>query len=90
MAADERPLSLTSVQLAEIWRSLGKEAMKALEPAGLKVGEVVPQTMHLLPFSHHLRKKIPAIKPYLYALLHGQVLVIDPVSKKIISIVDKN
>jgi hypothetical protein len=72
---------------AEIWRSLSKEAMKTSEPAGLNVGEMVPDTMHLLPFAHSLRKKIPAIRPYLYTLLQGQVLIVDPSTKKIVSIV---
>jgi len=81
------PLSLTSAQQAEIWRGLGKEAMKTLVPAGLHIGEVVPNTMHLLPFARDLRKKLPMIRPYLYALLHGQVLIIDPRTRKIVSIV---
>jgi hypothetical protein len=87
--ADRRTLSLTAVQRVEIWRSLGKQAVKTSEPAGLNVGEAVPDTMHLLSFAHSLRKKIPAIRPYLYALLHGQVLIVDPGSKKIISIVSE-
>jgi hypothetical protein len=43
--------------------------------------------MHLLSFSRSLRKKIPAIKSYLYTLLHGQVLIVDPSTKKIVAIV---
>jgi hypothetical protein len=89
-AAGRRPLSLTSAQRAEIWRHLGKEAMRALEPAGLKVGEAVPQTMHLLPFARRLRRKIPEINRYFYTLLHGQVLIVDPASKKIVSIVEES
>ena len=89
-AADRRPLSLTSAQRAEIWRHLSNEAMRALEPAGLKVGEAVPQTMHLLSFARRLRRRIPEIRPYFYTLLHGQVLIVDPVSKKVVSIVEEN
>jgi Protein of unknown function (DUF1236) len=86
-AGGKRTLSLTSTKRAEIWRSLSKGAMKTSEPAGLNVGEKVPDTMHLLPFAHSLRKKIPAIRPYLYTLLQGQVLIVDPSTKKIVSIV---
>lgn len=89
-AAARRSLSLTSAQRAEIWHHLSKEAMAALEPAGLKVGEAVPQTMHLLTFARRLRRKIPETKPYLYTLVHGQVLIIDPASKKVVSIVEGN
>ncbi len=83
---DRPALSLTSVQRATIWGSLSKQATKTLEPAGLNVGDVVPDTMHLLSFSGSLRKKIPAIRPYLYTLLHGQVLIVDPSTKKIVAI----
>jgi hypothetical protein len=83
----QRTLSLTSTQRAQIWRSLGEEATRASEPAGLNVGEAVPDTVHLLSFARTLRKRIPAIRPYLYALLHGQVLMIDPGTRKIVAIV---
>ena|SRR5579872_6485155 len=82
-------LSLTHAQQSAIWRALGKEAAKAQEPAGLNVGEAVPDTMNVLPFSHRLRNKIRAIGHYRYALMHGQVLIVDPETKKIIAIVGK-
>jgi hypothetical protein len=82
-------LTLTSTQRARIWRDLGKEATRASEPAGLNVGEVVPDTMHVLSFARALRKKIPAIRPYQYTLLHGQVLMIDSGTRKIVAIVSE-
>ena len=85
--ARRRELSLNSAQRAEIWRSLGKDAMKTQIPAGLNVGEVVPHTMHLLRFERRLRRKVPAMRHYVYGLLQGQVLVIDPGTKKIVAIV---
>ena len=85
--AHARQLSFTSAQRAEIWRSLGKEAMRTQIPAGLNIGEAVLDTMHLLPFGRHLRKKIPALRHHVYALLNGQILVIEPKTKKIIAVV---
>jgi hypothetical protein len=82
-----RTLSLTSTQRAQIWRDLGKDATNTSEPAGLNVGEAVPDSMHLLSFARALRKRIPAIRPYRYTLVHGQVLIIDPGTKKIVAIV---
>ena len=38
-------LHLTSPDRAAIWRSLGKDAMSTSVPAGLHVGEAVPDTM---------------------------------------------
>jgi hypothetical protein len=82
-------LSLTHAQQSEIWRALGKSADKAQEPAGLSVGEVVPDTMNVLPFSRHLRAKVRAIGHYRYALMHDRVLIVDPETKKIIAIVGR-
>jgi len=61
--------------------------MNASEPAGLSVGEAVPDTMHSLSFARALRKRIPAIRPYRYTLLHGQVLIIAPGTRKIVGVV---
>jgi hypothetical protein len=83
----ENALSLTSPEQGRIWRSLGKEATRTSVPAGLHVGEVIPETMRLLPFAPKLCKRTPAIRSYSYALLQGQVLIIDPQAKKIVSIV---
>lgn len=80
-------LSLSSRQQAAIWRNLGADAMKTEIPAGLHVGEVVPDTMHLLPFTRHLRGKIPAIRHYQYTLLQGQVLIVEPSTRKIVAVV---
>jgi hypothetical protein len=83
----KQPLSLSAAQQSEIWRAFGTRARKTQEPAGLNVGEAVPDTMNVLRFNRRLRQKIPSIGPYRYALLHGQVLIVDPKTKQIISII---
>jgi len=88
-AGEKRQLSLTHAQRSEIWHALRKPAEKTQEPAGLHVGEAVPDTMNVLSFEHKLRKKIRAIRPYRYALLHDQVLIVDPETKKIIAILGR-
>jgi hypothetical protein len=82
-------LHLTSPDRAVIWQSLGKDAISTSVPAGLHVGQAVPDTMRLLPFARHLRKKIPAIGSYSYALLQGQVLIVDRRARTIVSIVSE-
>ena len=86
-AAQRYALSLDAAQRAAIWRSLGHDAMKTQLSAGLSIGETVPDTMHLLPFARRLRKKNPGLRRHVYALVHGQVLVIEPKTKKIIAVV---
>jgi hypothetical protein len=55
----------------------------------LHVGEDIPDTMRLFAFDRHLRKKIPAIRSYAYALLQGHVLIVDRRARKIVSIVSE-
>jgi Protein of unknown function (DUF1236) len=78
---------LTSAERSEIWRILSEPANRTSVPTGLNVGEKVPNTIRLLSFAHDLRKRIPEIWPYSYALLHDQVLIVDPRSKAIVAIV---
>jgi hypothetical protein len=85
----QTPIDLTSTDRAEIWRNLGKDAMATSIPAGLYVGEQVPDTMRLLPFGRHLRDRVPATRSCFYALLHGQVLIVDRRARVIVSIVSE-
>jgi hypothetical protein len=88
-AGEHRELSLTHAQSSEIWRALGKRADKAQEPGGLHVGDAVPNTQNVLSFEHNLRKKIRAIRHYRYTLVHDQVLIVDPETKRIVAIVGR-
>jgi hypothetical protein len=87
VAYAQTPIDLTSSDRAEIWRVLGKDAMATSIPAGLHVGEQVPDTMRVLSFSRHLRKNVPAVGHYAYALLQGEVLIVDRRARRIVSIV---
>jgi len=80
-------LSLSSSERADIWGSLQKKAMDAEIPPGLKVGDTVPETMNLLAFSHRLRRKVHSVRSYRYVLVHGQVLIVSPRTKKIVAVV---
>jgi hypothetical protein len=85
----ESALRLTSAGRTAIWKSLGKDATDTQLAAGLQVGEKVPEPMNVLPFTARIRKKVPAIKPYSYALVNGQVLIVDTQTRKIVAIVSK-
>jgi len=88
-APAQSALRLTSAGRAAIWKSLGKDATDTQLAAGLKVGEKIPDPMNVLPFTARVRKKVPAIKPYSYALVNGQVLIVDAQSRKFVAIVSK-
>jgi hypothetical protein len=88
-AIAQSTVHLTSAGRAAIWKSLGKDATDTQLAAGLQVGEKVPDPMNVLPFTARVRKKVPAIKPYSYALVKGQVLIVDAQTRKIVAIVSK-
>jgi hypothetical protein len=80
-------IDLTSSDRAEIWRVLGRSATDTQVPAGLQVGDKVPRPMRALSFSKQLRNKVPAIAHYAYALVNGEVLIVDRRARRIVSIV---
>jgi hypothetical protein len=82
-------VDLSSSGRAAIWRSLGKDATDTQVAAGLQVGQTVPDPMRVLPFSKDLRKRVPAVRSYSYALVNGQVLIVDVRTRKIVAIVSK-
>jgi Protein of unknown function (DUF1236) len=88
-AGAQSAVRLTSAGRAAIWKALGKTATDTQVAAGLQVGETVPEPLRVLPFTARVRKKVPAIKPYSYALVNGQVLIVDAQTRKIVAIVAK-
>jgi hypothetical protein len=89
LAAHAQTVDISSDARAAIWKSLGKNATDTQVAAGLAVGQTVPDPMQVLPFSGHLRKKVPAVRSYSYALVNGQILIVEARSRKIVAIVSK-
>jgi hypothetical protein len=88
-AGAQSAIDISSAGRAAIWRSLGKDATDTQVAAGLQVGQTAPDPMRVLPFSKHLRKTVPAIRSYSYALVNGQVLIVDARNRKIVAIISK-
>jgi hypothetical protein len=86
-AAAPHTLSLSSRDQVQIWRHLRQLATRTSIPAGLHVGEVVPDTMDSRAFARDVRRKVPVLRSYSYALTHNQVLIVDRRSKKIVAVV---
>jgi ABC-type sugar transport system substrate-binding protein len=87
--APKDQLSLTSAQEHSIVQSLNKSAKKEAAPAGFKasVGQTVPNTIALHNFPSDAASQVPAVKPYDYAMLQGQLLIVNPQDKKIIDVI---
>ena len=89
LAAHAQTVDISADGRAAIWKSLGKNATDTQVAAGLEVGQTVPDPMQVLPFSRHLRKNVPAVRSYSYALVNGQILIVEARTRKIVAIVSK-
>ena len=80
-------LKLSAEQRAAIWKQLGGRATSAGMPnRTLIIGETVPDTMKLQSMPGKVTNRVPAVKPYQYAMVHGQLLIVNPSTKKIAAI----
>lgn len=85
---ESHSLKLSVAQRADIWKALGSKAGQAA-PAGFepKVGEAVPNSVQLRSLPGTVTNQVPAVKPYEYAMLHSQLLIVDPSTKKVVAII---
>ncbi len=81
-------LELTATQRAEIWQRLGKQ-QGTNAPPGFQptVGAMVPATMQLKTLPSSVLSQVPQMQSYNYAMLQSQLLIVDPATKKIVSII---
>jgi hypothetical protein len=82
---------LTSAQHREIWQGTSAQAAKKGPVVSFKaaIGEVVPDSMKLQPMPKQVGDQVPAVKSYDFAMLHDQLLIVDPTSKKVIDIITR-
>jgi hypothetical protein len=81
-------LKLSAAQKEQIWKELGREATNAQTPSHtLKVGQTLPDTMNPQSMPRKVANEVPAVKSYQYAMVNGQVLIVNPSTHKIAAIV---
>ena len=82
---------LTDAQRQEIWQGVSKQATNERLPTGFKaaVGETVPGSIKMEPLPNDVSAAVPALKPYDFAMLQNQVLIVNPSSKKIVDILSQ-
>lgn len=67
---------------------LGGEATNTQIPArALKGGETLPDAMSLQSMPGSVTNQVPAVKSYQHAMVHGQLLIVDPSTKKIAAVI---
>ena len=89
MAPNDR-LSLTSTQEHTILQSINKQSVKKeASPSGFKaaVGQAVPTSIPLHALPSDAASQVPAVKPYGYAVLQNQLLIVNPKDRKIVDMI---
>jgi hypothetical protein len=91
-AATSEHLNLTAAQQKEIWQGLSPQATKETAPGNFKptLGAVAPSSIKLQPLPNKVSDEVPAVKPYDYAMLQNQVLIVEPSTRKIVDIVNRS
>jgi hypothetical protein len=85
-------LSLTGKQRNTAWRDISKLASKEKAPSGFiaKIGAVIPSTLTTHPVPVTTANKVPALRPYQYALLsNNRLLIVNPSDNKVAEIITR-
>jgi hypothetical protein len=82
-------LKLTSTQEHTIWQSVSKGSTSMNAPKGFTptIGAAVPSTVSLKALPSDIVKQVPAVQPYEYAMFNNEVLIVNPMDKKVVDII---
>ncbi len=85
-------LTLTTQQEKTALNDIGKSAIRQNAPSDFKasVRTVVPTTISLRQIPTAAVKKVPALKPYDYAMLKNRLLIVNPSDKKIVDVISSH
>ena len=90
MATPSDTLSLTSSQQKMAWKDISGQAVKETLPATFtaKVGADVPKELGTKPVPVSTANKVPALRPFQYALLDSnKLLIVNPTDHKVAEII---
>ena len=81
-------LNLTADQQKTAWNDLSSQAKKQNAPASFfrAVGNVVSSSVKLQPVTAKAASDIPALRPYDFARIEGQLLIVNPSDRKIVGL----
>jgi hypothetical protein len=90
MAKDN--LSLTSAQKKLAWRDLSKQAASQPAPSNFSasLGTTVPNNIALRPIPRKVASLLPKLRPYQYARLPNEILIVNPTDKKVANVVNRH
>jgi hypothetical protein len=90
MAKDN--LTLTTAQEKLAWRDLSKQAASQRAPStfSASAGTTVPNDITLRPIPRKVASQLPTLKPYRYARLSNELLIVNPTDKKVVDVIKRH
>ena len=91
-ATAKQGLSLTSAQQKLAWKDVDRSATAQKTPADFapRVGATVPNDVALRPIPAKLGQQVSSLRPYDYALVKHELLIVDPMNKKVIDVINRH
>jgi hypothetical protein len=85
-------LSLTTAQEKLAWRDLSKQASSQRAPSNFSasVGATVPNDITLRSIPRTVAGQLPKLKPYRYALIPNELLIVNPSDKKVVDVINSH
>ncbi|HTO64381.1 MAG TPA: DUF1236 domain-containing protein [Bradyrhizobium sp.] len=85
-------LSLTRGQQQLALKDLGRTGTTEKQPANFTptVGATTPNDLTLSPVPANLGRQVSTLKPYDYALLKHELLIVDPTDKKVVDVINRH
>jgi hypothetical protein len=81
-----RPLVLTPVQRRTIYRTIVRERVQPVPPTvQYRVGARVPGSAALYPVPDTIAVEVPAVRPYKYMVVNGEVVLVDPATGVVVA-----
>jgi hypothetical protein len=82
-------LALTRSEKRIAWRDIHKQGSSETAPSNFtaKVGATVPDNLAIQPMPAHVASRVSALKPYDYALLRKELLIVNPNDKKVVNVI---
>ena len=89
MAKDN--LTLSRSQQRAAWKDLGKQASSQTASPNFtaSVGATIPGDITIQAVPAKVAARVSALKPYDYALLHNQLLIVNPNDKKVVDVISR-
>ena len=88
-ASTASQINLTSEQEKKLWDAVSTHAMKQNAPSGFDaaVGQTLPTSVTLRELPSEAQSAVPAAKPYHYAMVQDELLLVNPSDKKIVEVI---